>query len=54
MSPVQEIEALESALRDKDDIIQKQYTEITSLRHRLQLAVDILNKMATPGLETVE
>ena len=32
--------SLESALRDKDDIIQSQYAEITELRRQLALATE--------------
>ena len=36
---------LEQSLRDKDDIIQSQYAELASTRHRLDQAVDMLNEM---------
>lgn len=45
---VTEIEAiahLEQSLRDKDDIIQAQYAELASTRHRLDQAVEMLNEM---------
>jgi hypothetical protein len=37
------IALLTESLADKDDIIQSQYAEIASLRHRLELAVQMLN-----------
>ena len=41
----QAIAHLEQSLRDKDDIIQSQYAELASTRHRLDQAVDMLNEM---------
>ena len=39
------MEHMEQALREKDDIIQSQYAELQSTRHRLDQAVDMLNQM---------
>jgi hypothetical protein len=38
------IALLTESLADKDDTIQSQYAEIVSLRHRLELAVRMLNE----------
>jgi hypothetical protein len=39
------IKLLTESLAEKDSIIQTQYTEIVSLRHRLELSVRMLNEM---------
>lgn len=46
MTHAEQIAALEQALREKDDIIAAQYTEITGMRRRLEQAVAMLNEMA--------
>lgn len=45
MSDAETIALLEQALRDKDDIIQAQYAELASTRHRLDLVVEMLNEL---------
>lgn len=45
MTPDDAIAHLEQSLREKDDIIQAQYAELASTRHRLDQAVDMLNQL---------
>lgn len=45
MTEIEAIAHLEQSLRDKDDIIQAQYAELASTRHRLDQAVEMLNEM---------
>jgi uncharacterized iron-regulated protein len=45
VTPDEAIAHLEQSLREKDDIIQAQYAELTSTRASLDKAVDMLNEM---------
>ena len=45
MTPEEAIAHLEQSMREKDDIIQAQYAELTSTRRSLDQAVEMLNEM---------